>query len=209
MTTTKRKKRKPLKKNVLQFRITLTEIKPKIWRRILVPETYSMWDLHVAIQDSMGWLDYHLHRFSVLTSDDSGEACIGLPVDDFFDEDAELIASWDALAAFVFERPGDEATYEYDFGDGWVHTVELEAVLLAEPKRRYPTCIGGERRCPPEDCGGPHGYQEMLKTLRKGRGEQYDTIVKWLGGGFDAEDFDPTSVRFDDPRVRLQRALRG
>lgn len=197
------------KKNVLQFRVTLEEIKPKIWRRIVVPSNYSMWDLHVAIQDSMGWLDYHLHEFRDLTTDDSGERRIGLPVDDFLDEGAEITPSWQAMALLAFQQPGDEATYEYDFGDGWVHTVELEAISLAEPKRQYPSCIAGERACPPEDCGGPHGYQEMLKTLKKGRGEAYESLVEWLGGGFDAGAFEAAEVRFDDPKLRLQRALRG
>jgi hypothetical protein len=55
---------------VYQFKITLLEISPKIWRRIQVPEKYSFWDLHVAIQDAMGWDDMHLHVFKIGSSPD-------------------------------------------------------------------------------------------------------------------------------------------
>jgi len=51
---------------VYQFKITLEDAKPPIWRRIQVPETYTFWDLHVAIQDAMGWSDYHLHEFGMV-----------------------------------------------------------------------------------------------------------------------------------------------
>lgn len=51
---------------IYQFKITLAGVKPPIWRRIQVPESYTFWDLHVAIQDAMGWLDCHLHQFEVI-----------------------------------------------------------------------------------------------------------------------------------------------
>jgi len=53
-------------KNVLQFKISLNDVSPKIWRRIQVPENYTFWELHCAIQDAMGWIGYHLHGFSAL-----------------------------------------------------------------------------------------------------------------------------------------------
>ena len=48
---------------IYQFKVTLLEIEPAIWRRLQVPATYSFWDLYVTFQDAMGWLDYHLHEF--------------------------------------------------------------------------------------------------------------------------------------------------
>jgi hypothetical protein len=54
-----------LKNRLLQFKIELNDITPLIWRRIQVPSEYNFWDLHVAIQDAMGWLDYHLHHFEI------------------------------------------------------------------------------------------------------------------------------------------------
>ena len=66
-------------KKVYQFKITLKGIKPPIWRRIQVPENYTFWDLHVAIQDSMGWEDYHLHEFEILDPSKGLKVNIGIP----------------------------------------------------------------------------------------------------------------------------------
>ena len=70
---------------IYQFKITLEGIRPPIWRRIQVPETYTFWDLHVAIQDAMGWLDYHLHEFAIIDSATGSTVDIGFPDDDFGD----------------------------------------------------------------------------------------------------------------------------
>ena len=51
---------------VYQFKIALKGLEPLIWRQIQVPETYSFWNLHVVIQDVMGWLDSHLHLFTIV-----------------------------------------------------------------------------------------------------------------------------------------------
>jgi hypothetical protein len=104
---------------VFQFKISLQEITPTIWRRIQVPAKYSFWDFHVAIQDSMGWFDYH---------------------SDYFFE------------------PGMTVTYEYDIGDGWLHEILFEGILLKDKAVKYPWFIDGQRACPPEDCGGAWGY---------------------------------------------------
>lgn len=69
--------------NVIQFRVELRNIAPPIWREIEVPGSYTFWDLHVAIQDAMGWLDYHLHVFLPIDDhNDDGRWEIGIPVDD-------------------------------------------------------------------------------------------------------------------------------
>jgi hypothetical protein len=67
------------RRDVFRFRIELPDIRPPIWREILVPASYSFWDLHVAIQDAMGWEDYHLHEFEV-AEPESGELLrVGIP----------------------------------------------------------------------------------------------------------------------------------
>ena len=70
---------------VYQFKISLKGIRPPIWRRIQVPETYTFWDLHVAIQDSMGWLDCHLHEFEIIDPSTGMKVEIGIPIEDDFD----------------------------------------------------------------------------------------------------------------------------
>jgi hypothetical protein len=75
---------------VYQFKITLKNISPPIWRRIQVPESYSFWDLHVAIQDVMVWLDYHLHEFEIGNPSTGVEVEIGIP-DEGFDGDRGVL----------------------------------------------------------------------------------------------------------------------
>jgi hypothetical protein len=185
---------------VLRFRIELQENSPPIWRRIEVPGNYSFWDLHVAIQDAMGWTDTHLHVFEI---DDGKQdaVCIGIPdPDDLQDH----VAGWRRKLTRYFKKPGDQVIYEYDFGDSWRHSVLLEAILLPEPGVNYPRCIDGARNCPPEDCGGPWGYEDFLAAISDPDHEEHDEHLAWCGGSFDPEKFEPQKVRFDDPRQRLK-----
>ena len=147
--------------HVYEFKLRLLEVSPPIWRSIQVPETYSFWDLHVALQDAMGWLDYHLHLFRV-AKPDTGEAVqIGIPDDDAFEGDEPSLPGWEIPIAHYFPRSGVVARYEYDFGDGWEHELTLEAILPRQRGQKYPRCVGGARACPPEDCGGIGGYEDL------------------------------------------------
>lgn len=193
-------------KNVYEFKITLMGINPPIWRTIQVPETYSFWDLHVAIQDSMGWTDSHLHEFEIVNTATSKKVVIGIPVESF-DDDRDVQAGWEYKIASYFTMDNRAAIYLYDFGDDWRHTVRLEKILAREKNRRYPVCIDGERACPPEDCGGVWGYQEFVKTVTDPTHEGHDEMLEWIGGSFDPEYFDPKKVHFDNPKKRWKHAF--
>lgn len=182
--------------NVYQFKITLKGSKPPIWRRIQVPVNYSFWDLHVAIQDSMGWMDCHLHEFLIPSFQAALRVDIGLP------EGNEYLHSTKVKINKYFQQEKDRADYWYDFGDDWFHLVVLEKVLPRDPKQEYPVCMGGKLACPPEDCGGIWGYYEMLEALKDTKHPQHDDVLDWLGGSFDPNEFDPKEVVFDDPRDR-------
>lgn len=197
---------------VHQFRIALLEVEPTVWRRIQTPARYSFWDLHVAIQDSMGWLDYHLHAFRIRKPRGRKVWEIGSPDDDYRDA---TLPGWKTPVSDYLTEPGATAEYEYDFGDRWAHEVLLEGVLLAEPGRNYPRCLEGERACPPEDCGGPTGYADLLRIVKDPAYEERDEYLAWLSGQapenqpFDPERFDAKAVRFDDPyELRSPRAER-
>ncbi len=114
---------------ICQFKISLREVRPVVWRRIQVPERYSFWDLHVAIQDAMGWTDSHLHEFHINDPRTSTSVRIGIPDEDAFEDDEPVFAGWELRIADCFSSGQPSARYSYDFGDGWQHTVTLEAVL--------------------------------------------------------------------------------
>ena len=99
------------------------------------------------------------------------------------------------------------ADYTYDFGDNWEHTVELEEILPRDKDVEYPRCIAGERACPPEDCGGIWGYEDLLQIISDPEHEEYEAMLEWIGGEFDPEHFDAKEVVFDDPEERRKIAF--
>ena len=196
------------KQYVYQFKVTLQGIKPAIWRRIQVLDTYTFWDFHVAIQDAMGWQDCHLHQFKILNPKTGQVDFIGIPDDEEF-LDMEIYPGWKERISSYFALSNKQASYEYDFGDDWRHKILFEKVLPSEAGLTYPRCIAGKRACPPEDCGGIWGYEEMLNIINNPEHEEYYGQLEWLGGKFNPEEFDPQQVKFDNPELRYQIAFEG
>lgn len=203
-------KQKIKKKIAFRFKVSLTDIEPLIWRLIEVPSTYSFWDLHVAIQDSMGWLDYHLHSFSCWPSKKRNPVLIGIP-DEGFDDD--LLAGWEIPINQYFKEPGDEAYYEYDFGDGWHHIIALEGIFLQVQDKQYPNCLSGRGACPPEDCRRVPGYYNMLEIISNSGHEEHKDMNHWLENHvknyypYQPEKFEPNAVAFSDPKKRWRLAF--
>lgn len=186
---------------VYQFKITLKDSKPPIWRRIQVPENYTFWDFHVAIQDAMGWADYHLHEFTTIYSAERELKHIGIPDDT---GEMEVLAGWEEKMKDWFPKL-KKMNYTYDFGDSWEHTVVLEKILPREKDKKYPVCIAGKRACPLEDSGAIWGYYEKLDILKNPKHPEYEEIADWVGDeDFDPEEFEPSEVLFDDPKARLK-----
>jgi hypothetical protein len=182
-------------KSVYQFKITLKGTKPPVWRRIQVPETYTFYDLHVAIQSSMGWMDYHLHEFSIVNPRTKELVGIGIPHEDY---DSRVLQGWSNKISKYFNMQNTKATYVYDFGDDWEHIVVLEAICPREADQSYPVCLKGKRACPPEDCGGVWGYQDICEGKHDYQEEYED---------FDPDYFEPDEVHFEDPKKNLQLRL--
>ncbi len=174
---------------ILELEITLQDTKPKIWRRVLVPDSLNFRELHYVIQFAMGWTNSHLHQFIVGRHDRN----IGMPFDDGFD-DAEMEDGRNVIIRELLNAPKDKIKYEYDFGDGWEHLLEVKKVHEPEPGQTYPRLIGGAMACPPEDCGGVWGYAEIVEAMKKKSTKRYEELLEWLGGEFDAEEFDVDEI---------------
>ncbi|MBC8458438.1 MAG: DUF1841 family protein [Deltaproteobacteria bacterium] len=193
-------------KQFYQFKITLKGIRPPIWRRIQVPGDYTFWDLHVAIQDAMGWLDYHLHAFHILNPETGfKEEISGL--DDSSWDDHQVTLGWERKISLYFTPKNNKALYVYDFGDDWQHDVKLEKILPEEKNVKYPICLTGKRACPPEDCGGIWGYMNLLEILSDPNHEDYEDTVDWLGEEFNPDYFDIGKIVFSDPEERWEYAF--
>jgi hypothetical protein len=184
---------------VFRLRIELDQTEPLVWRRIEVIASSTFWDLHVAIQDAFGWLDYHLYEFEV------GRVRIGVP--DEFAEEA-IVPSWTVPLSKYLGKVRT-LSYLYDFGDDWQHTVHLEEVKKVD-EGNYPRCLAGENATPPEDCGGIHGFKELKKALTQPKTAKYRDIRDWLKNRhakvfwpFVPTAFDHREVKFRDPLERL------
>lgn len=204
--TTRRNIMKKEFNQVYQFKITLMGTKPPVWRRIQVPETYTFWGLHVAIQDVIGWSDSHLHEFEILNSSTGTKVAIGIP-DKEFGLRGEILSGWKQKISKYFSMENISADYVYDFGDSWEHKIQLEKILPREKNINYPVCIKGKRACPPEDCGGIYGYENLLEIINNPNHKEYEEMIEWLGGEFDPEHFAAEEVIFEDPDKRRKIAF--
>ncbi len=194
---------------VHQFLVVLAGTGPLVWRRVQVPEGYSFWDLHVAIQDAMGWKDDHLHEFRLFDDAAQTLVSIGIPTGEE-PEDRPVLAGWEVSIERFFGHQrwhGTPAIYACDFGDDWQHVVLHEGFEPEDESAAYPRCLAGEGRCPPEDCGGLHGYREFLMAVFDPDHEEHESMLEWVGGAFDPEAFNPAAVKFDDPKGRWRKAF--
>lgn len=143
-----------------RIRVDLQHTKPPVWRRIEVPGDITLPRLHEVLQAAMGWTDTHLHRFR--TGNDRNPPEFLTQFD--LDEGSEGMLEDGVRLDQVVAAPKDLLWYDYDFGDGWQHTLRVEQVLDTPPEA--PRCITGRLACPPEDCGGVWGYQELADWVR-------------------------------------------
>ena len=190
-------------RTLLKFKIELEYVEPEVWRRILIPGDATFFDLHYAIQNSMGWENCHLHMFTFKKTRTRPKLDIGLPSD--YDQETE--PGWELHVADFFKRRGSKVVYEYDFGDSWTHLVTYEGTEEAVEGRRYPQCLEGKRACPPEDCGGVGGYLNLLDVIKDPTHEEYEERLEWLGDDFDPEAFEPQNVVFHSPKKALEWML--
>ena len=194
---------------IYQFKVTLDKIKPTVWRRMQVPVTYNFWDLHVAIQDAMGWEDCHSHNFKILNPYSMQKEHIGIPAaKEVGYDDYVVLPGWATGISAYFSNSNTKADYEYDCGDIWTHQIILEKILSAELGMKYPRCIDGKRACPPEDCGGSTGYGSFLQSLQDPGRKTCKGYKQLVVGDFDPEDFNASSVQFSDPQKRWERAFK-
>lgn len=148
---------------VARLHIALADTDPLIWRRVDVPVDASLKMLHDVIQGVMGWLDYHLWEF------EAGDRRYGVAAPDWPDDN--LSAARNTKLKALIDRGIRQFLYTYDMGDNWEHIVTLEAVRGGELGTKYPRYVDGERRAPPEDCGGTPGFEAFLEAIANPKDE--------------------------------------
>jgi hypothetical protein len=186
-----------------QFKIQIEDVtKPPVWRKVLVPETFTFHRFHQVIQTAFGWKNAHLYQFS---EKESGiEEVIGIPTDDDDEWDIPVIDSRTKKLNEIFVKEGNKYTYIYDLGDDWVHKIVLEKII-PENKDRRAKCIDGRGACPPENCGGVWGYEDLKDVFTNDpQSKKAVDLRMWLGLNED-EIPDVNDFSLDDANAMLKR----
>lgn len=167
---------------VVTSRVELQQVQPAVWRRFTIDTRATVPELHMALVAVMGWYGHHLHGFRVAHLH-------------FGPNDTDLSSQIDETGLIVEQllgREGAHLEWDYDFGDGWTHDLVVESVVALDYRsdRHVATCLDGANACPSEDCGGPCGYEDLLRILADPDDLQHSERLEWLGGPFDAEAFE-------------------
>jgi hypothetical protein len=180
----------PIFKNVLQIKVALKNFKPTIYRTFYFPADKGFVELHAAIQEIMGWDGEHLFAFRK-----GRDLEIGISSsDDFFDFNHTILdISKTKLKGFL-EFPKDTITYEYDFGDGWEHKIEVQKVFSEIVLPQLPFCIKGANACPMEDCGGVWGYANIIEVMDNKKHPDYEELNEW----YDFDNLSPYHFDIDE-----------
>ncbi|WKK14756.1 plasmid pRiA4b ORF-3 family protein (plasmid) [Rhodococcus ruber] len=180
----------------VRVRVDLLGAKPPVWRRLELPGDLTLDRLHTVLQAAMGWLDCHLHRFRTGNDSRAPYFVTAFDVEDGEDGILEDTVRLDQLLT----ESGDRLWYDYDFGDGWAHVVQVEAVLDEPPTTVR--CTTGRNACPPEDCGGIWGYADLAAWVRGGCDpvavpapfDTADDARDWLPLDWHPDRFDPAEA---------------
>lgn len=176
----------PVRGSIHTIKVSLRYMRPPIWRRLQVPSTTSLAELHDVIQTAMGWSDCHLHQFEV---NGVHYADTEHMLEDTTDEARRTLAPM---------QPGDQLAYWYDFGDDWWHDIVIESVDRANPALTYPRCVTGRRAGPPEDSGGPWGFVELMRALGDEKHPEHEMYRNWMEQigevGYHPERFDLDAI---------------
>jgi hypothetical protein len=182
---------------ILTFHIKLVGTDPLVTRTFKVSSEITMYELHHTIQIVMGWKNYHLYQFEV------GNAVIA---DSRLWDEYEMEPITDVKEVSVgevFTEVGTTSVYEYDFGDGWMHHLELVDRSVHSTQEVLPIVISGNNACPPEDCGGIHGYKYLNDILKDPKHPEHREYKVWA-----RKNFNPCKFSEDDSNAELKKLPR-
>ena len=172
---------------IFQFKVSLDHVEPPVWRRFVISSDATFGELSDVIQIVMGWTNLHLHEFFL------GAEHIGMKDED---SPAEVKNENRIRLSSKFKTEKMHFRYLYDFGDDWKHSIVLEKILTSSDES--PRCLAGKRNCPPEDCGGPHQYMEVLavrKDPKHPRRKEMSELLAWFDPEFNPEQFKQLNAR--------------
>jgi hypothetical protein len=173
---------------LLQLNIELQDVRPKVWRSVMVKSSVRLPKLNMILLKAMGWKGYHLHEFE-FADGRYGDIDMEFPDDELLDQTTVTLSK--ALGY------SESFTWIYDFGDEWVHNIKVERTenIPADIAPNLPVCLAGAGACPPEDVGGTHGYEEFLEAIAKPDHPEHENMKTWIGRPFDPASFNTREVQ--------------
>ncbi len=189
----------PSQVSTLRVRVDVDGAEPPIWRRLDLAGDLTLDQVHTLLQAAFGWFDYHLHSFVPQVDGVRDRRLRPFPNDGMVEvADPDLPPEREVRLDQVLREVGERLFYDYDFGDGWEHTLVLESIGPRGADDPRATCLAGERAGPPEDIGGIARYNQIAAALRGGAAgavgapevseEEVAEVLDWLGEGFDPDD---------------------
>ena len=179
------------------IKVTIKNTHPPVWRRLQIPAGITFHELNAIIQLAFNWSGYHLYSFEI------GNLLIEIPDDIFDDFDYKVINSKRTKVDKYFDKI-EKLEYTYDFGDNWVHNIQIESVVESEEKLKNPICLKAKMASLPEDCGGPWGYEDLLDVINYPKDERYKDMKDWLEQGYSVWYDDRTYVDLDEINMELE-----
>ncbi len=167
----------------IEIKVTLKEIEPPVWRKFVISTDANLEELHMVIQKTMGWQNCHLYDFSV---NNGKKKFSPNDMSDLFGNEDDFEDPSEMTIADLMMMKIEDIQYNYDYGDGWEHSVEIGKQVLLQAGVKYPLCTEGSGACPPEDCGGPYSYANLCSILSDPDDEEYTEMRVWAG------EFDPS-----------------
>lgn len=183
---------------VYQIKVTIEDIQPPIWRRLIVPANITFYKLHKIMQAAFGWQDYHLFEFEF------PGILVHVPDPEFmYDDVEEKNAKREKINKYFEEY--STFRYIYDMGDYWRHEVVIEKMMKPDADVKYPVCMDGERHRPPEDVGGIGGYEGFLEIIKDPSNPEYNEMLEWAEKDTGGRKFDPEYFYLNEVNRKLAK----
>jgi hypothetical protein len=191
----------------LRLHVQLEDAFPPAWRRIEVASDLGLDDLHGVLQAVFGWEDYHLHRFTTGPQEDPGAAfaCTAELAEGWDDNPA--MPTWDVRLDELLAEVGERLHYQYDYGDNWWLTLEVEDVADGRVPPGRAALVEGAGAGPPEDCGGVHGYRMIVAAADPTHPEHRQALAEvatWWGREVVPDELDLAPFDRDSVGDQLQ-----
>ena len=185
------------------IKVTIKNTHPPVWRRLQIPTGITFHELNAIIQIAFNWCGYHLYSFEIGSRENRDYTVIEIPNDMLYDFDFKIVNSTKTKIDKYFDKI-EKLEYTYDFGDNWVHNIQIESVVESEEKLKNPICLKAKMASLSVVCDGPWWYEDLLNVINNPKDKRYKDMKDWLEQGYSVWYDDRTYVDLDEINMELE-----